>query len=128
VIQREISRVLVLNPSGEKSGATALHRISLSLTPPSLLSRGTRQFVPGQLAKGARGTWATRPDPTLSQKAREGWGTPVYPDQIPASRKKREKGGAPLCIQIRFRPLAKKTREGWGTPRNPHPTSQRALP
>jgi hypothetical protein len=41
VIQREISRVLVLNLSGKPSGAQALHRISLPLTEPSLLSRGT---------------------------------------------------------------------------------------
>ncbi len=41
VIQREISRVLALNLSGEKSGASALHRRSLPLTEPSLLSRGT---------------------------------------------------------------------------------------
>jgi len=44
VIQREISRVLVLNLSGEKSGASALHRRSLPLTEPSLLSRDTLQF------------------------------------------------------------------------------------
>ena len=41
MIQREISRALVLNLSGKRSGAAALHRISLSLTAPSLLSRGT---------------------------------------------------------------------------------------
>jgi len=41
VIQREISRVLVLNLSGKKSGASALHRRSLPLTEPSLLSKGT---------------------------------------------------------------------------------------
>src|SRR5271163_4352894 len=43
VIQREISRVLVLNLSGKTSGAKNTDRIFLSLTPPSLLSRGTRQ-------------------------------------------------------------------------------------
>ena len=41
MIQREISRALVLNLSGKASGASALPRIFLSLTPPSLLSRGT---------------------------------------------------------------------------------------
>jgi hypothetical protein len=41
VIQREISRVLVLNPLWQKSGAKNTDRIILSLTPPSLLSRGT---------------------------------------------------------------------------------------
>ena len=40
VIQREISRVLVLNPLWQKSGAKNTDRIFLSLTPPSLLSRG----------------------------------------------------------------------------------------
>jgi hypothetical protein len=39
MIQREISRVLVLNLSGNASGASALPRIFLSLTAPSLLSR-----------------------------------------------------------------------------------------
>jgi len=38
MIQREISRALVLNLSGKASGAPALPRISLSLTAPSLLS------------------------------------------------------------------------------------------
>src|SRR5713226_7959803 len=42
MIQREISRALVLNLSGKASGATALPRIFLSLTAPSLLSRPTR--------------------------------------------------------------------------------------
>jgi len=41
MIQREISRALVLNLSGKASGATALPRIFLSLTAPSLLSRAT---------------------------------------------------------------------------------------
>jgi hypothetical protein len=41
VIQREISRVLVLNLSGKRNGATNTDRILLSLTPPPLLSRGT---------------------------------------------------------------------------------------
>ena len=41
MIQREISRVLVLNLSGKTSGAPALPRTILPLTPPSLLSRGT---------------------------------------------------------------------------------------
>ncbi len=40
MIQREISRVLVLNLSGQRSGAPALPRRSLSLTAPSLLSKG----------------------------------------------------------------------------------------
>src|SRR6266849_9278144 len=44
MIQREISRALVLNLSGKASGATALPRIFLSLTAPSLLSRPTRPF------------------------------------------------------------------------------------
>ena len=44
VIQREISRALVLNLSGEQRGASAPHRTSLSLTLPSLLSRATREF------------------------------------------------------------------------------------
>src|SRR6266436_59400 len=43
MIQREISRALVLNLSGKASGARALPRISLPLTAPSLLSRRTRQ-------------------------------------------------------------------------------------
>jgi hypothetical protein len=43
VIQREISRALVLNPLWQKAVLIAPPRISLSLTPPSLLSRGTRQ-------------------------------------------------------------------------------------
>jgi hypothetical protein len=42
VIQREISRALVLNLSGKASGASALPRIFLPLTEPSLLSRATR--------------------------------------------------------------------------------------
>jgi hypothetical protein len=41
MIQREISRVLVLNLSGKTCGASAQHRITMSLTEPSLLSRGT---------------------------------------------------------------------------------------
>ena len=45
VIQREISRVLVLNPLWQKSGAQNTGRILLSLTPPSLLSRGTRRVL-----------------------------------------------------------------------------------
>jgi hypothetical protein len=45
MIQREISRVLVLNLSGNASSASARHRISLSLTEPSLLSRGTHGNV-----------------------------------------------------------------------------------
>jgi hypothetical protein len=42
VIQREISRVLVLNLSGKKAVLIAPPRKSLSLTEPSLLSRGTQ--------------------------------------------------------------------------------------
>src|SRR5713226_2282855 len=42
MIQREISRALVLNLSGKASGATALPRIFLYLTAPSLLLRPTR--------------------------------------------------------------------------------------
>src|SRR5271163_3726097 len=55
VIQREISRVLVLNLSGKTSGAKNTDRIFLSLTPPSLLSRGT--------LRGGRAMqrWAARP-------------------------------------------------------------------
>src|SRR6266849_5238238 len=45
MIQREISRALVLNLSGKASGATALPRIFLSLTAPSLLSRPTRHHL-----------------------------------------------------------------------------------
>jgi len=41
MIQREISRALVLNLSGKPSGASALPGIFLSLTEPSLLSRRT---------------------------------------------------------------------------------------
>jgi hypothetical protein len=41
VIQREISRVLVLNLSGNTNGAQNTDRRSLSLTTPSLLSRAT---------------------------------------------------------------------------------------
>src|SRR6266851_5728486 len=44
MIQREISRALVLNLSGKASGATALPRIFLSLTAPSLLSRTARSW------------------------------------------------------------------------------------
>jgi len=40
VIQREISGALVLNLSGEKRGADALHGTTLPLTEPSLLSWG----------------------------------------------------------------------------------------
>ena len=43
VIQREISRVLVLNQSGDKETVPNTDGISLSLTPPSFLSRGNRQ-------------------------------------------------------------------------------------
>ena len=43
VIQREISRALVLNLSGKASGAQTLLRTTMPLTEPSLLSRGTRQ-------------------------------------------------------------------------------------
>jgi hypothetical protein len=42
VIQREISRVSVLNLSGKVCGASALPRRSLPLTPPSLLSNRAR--------------------------------------------------------------------------------------
>jgi hypothetical protein len=42
MIPREISRALVLNLSGETSGAKTPPRRSLPLTEPSLLSRGTR--------------------------------------------------------------------------------------
>src|ERR1019366_3086588 len=41
MIQREISRALVLNLSGKASGAQTLHRTTMPLTEPSLLSRGT---------------------------------------------------------------------------------------
>jgi hypothetical protein len=44
MIQREISRVLVLNLSG-KNGASALPEIFLPLTAPSLLSRRTPSYV-----------------------------------------------------------------------------------
>ena len=44
LIQREISRVLVLNLSGNPSGAHTLPRTSLSLTEPSLLSRRTPSY------------------------------------------------------------------------------------
>jgi hypothetical protein len=54
MIQREISRALVLNLSGKKSGASARHRISLSLTEPSLLSRGTRLSGAPGIAKVAK--------------------------------------------------------------------------
>jgi hypothetical protein len=43
VIQREISRALVLNLSGKASGAPTLLRTTMPLTEPSLLSRGTRR-------------------------------------------------------------------------------------
>ena len=42
MIPREISRALVLNLSGETSGAKTPPRRSLPLTEPSLLSRATR--------------------------------------------------------------------------------------
>jgi len=45
MIQREISRVLVLNLSGEAKRCLALLRISLPLTEPSLLSRRTPSSV-----------------------------------------------------------------------------------
>ena len=45
MIQREISRVLVLSLSGKASGALALHRTTMPLTEPSLLSRGTREIL-----------------------------------------------------------------------------------
>jgi hypothetical protein len=41
MIQREISRVLVLNISGEENGAQNTDRRSLSSTTPSLLSRAS---------------------------------------------------------------------------------------
>ena len=46
VIQREISRVLVLNLlwHDKAGGAHAPPRITMSLTEPSLLSRGTHSF------------------------------------------------------------------------------------
>ena len=44
VIQREISRVLVLNLSGKENGAQNTDRRSLSLTAPSLLSRATQDL------------------------------------------------------------------------------------
>ena len=49
MIQREISRVLVLNLSGKVAVLIALPRITMPLTEPSLLSRGTRRSdgVPG---------------------------------------------------------------------------------
>jgi hypothetical protein len=43
VIQREITRVLLLNLSGKTSGACAPPRTTTPLTTPSLLSRATRQ-------------------------------------------------------------------------------------
>ena len=45
MIQREISRVLVLNLSGKASGAPALPGITMSLTEPSLLSRRTPSYL-----------------------------------------------------------------------------------
>src|SRR5271168_3895995 len=68
VIQREISRVLVLNLSGKTSGAKNTDRIFLSLTPPSLLSRGT--------LRGGRAMqrWATR----LFQGGARGRGDPHF--------------------------------------------------
>jgi hypothetical protein len=50
MIQREISRVLVLNLSGKKNGAYAPPRTTMSLTEPSLLSRATRGFAVGRNA------------------------------------------------------------------------------
>src|SRR5258708_33029686 len=51
VIQREISRVLVLNLSGNRNGAQNTDRTFLSLTAPSLLSRASPQGWP---AAGSR--------------------------------------------------------------------------
>jgi len=45
VIQREISRALVLNLSGEKHGVQNTDRRTLPLTQTSFLSRGTRWFL-----------------------------------------------------------------------------------
>src|SRR3989441_7886583 len=56
---REISRVLVLNLSGKASGAHAPPRRGLSLTTPSLLSRGT-------LKSGKERDSLGRPPPSLS--------------------------------------------------------------
>jgi hypothetical protein len=55
VIQREISRVLVLNLSGKANGAQNTDRRSLSLTAPSLLSRGTLVPLWDQEQKQRRG-------------------------------------------------------------------------
>jgi hypothetical protein len=51
VIQREISRVLVLNLSGEKQRCQNTDGIRLCLTPPSFLSRATRPDTPDNLGK-----------------------------------------------------------------------------
>jgi hypothetical protein len=53
VIQREISRVLVLNLSGKKKGAQNTDGRSLSLTAPSLLSMGS--YVKNDLVPHHRG-------------------------------------------------------------------------
>ena len=45
VIEREISRALVLNLSGKVAVLIALPRITMPLTEPSLLSRGTGAFL-----------------------------------------------------------------------------------
>src|SRR5438270_9530951 len=57
VIEREISRVLVLNLSGKVAVLIALPRITMPLTEPSLLSRGTRVNYRYIREHG----WATRP-------------------------------------------------------------------
>ena len=61
VIQREISRVLVLNLSGKTSGAKTPPTRSLPLTQPSLLSRATRPMLLRTLSLLlARYGWATK--------------------------------------------------------------------
>ena len=67
MIQREISRVLVLNLSGKASGADAPPGRTMPLTEPSLLSRGTLmpspelEFLTTKGRPTALRMWATCP-------------------------------------------------------------------
>ena len=67
MIQREISRVLVLNLlwQDKPGGACAPPRTTMPLTEPSLLSRGTHVVMPARSK-----AWTTRPFCVLTQKGR----------------------------------------------------------
>src|SRR5579863_2748500 len=84
MIQREISRVLVLNLSGDTNGDKNTDRRSLSLTLPSLLSRGSLIRKGGCL--GESGENGFNPE-ELSEVGRSGDGCVTFPPRHLSQRR-----------------------------------------